>query len=222
MNVRWLLAALALALGLASAAVGWVDPFDGLDTAVVPADAMRPTLTKGSELGYRTGVTPARGDVVVFYPRDWTEDVRSTKILRVVGLPGDTVAADTDRVHIKVDGKTIDESYLFHDSTHLNNFSEKVPEGRLFVMGDWRGNSVDSVFEGSVPQEWISGVVVRVDGRPITPVTAFTAAGLPGEPLSDKASVTRLVLFGVGGVLVVIAVVLGVSAIRRSRRPSVD
>jgi len=75
-------------------------------------------------------------------------------IKRVIGLPGDHVACCTNR-NITVNGVQLHESsYIIPATTNdpgaagpasLNQFSVTVPAGRLWVMGDNRGDSDDSM-----------------------------------------------------------------------------
>ncbi|WP_442600967.1 signal peptidase I [Paenibacillus sp. KN14-4R] len=109
---------------------------------------------------------PKQGDVIVF--KATAED---DYIKRVIGLPGDTVKVDGDKVF--VNGNELNEPYLktavenAHKDGHpyntLRNFPEsKVPEGKLFVLGDHRPVSKDSRFE-DVGFVDISQVVGRAD-----------------------------------------------------------
>ena len=110
----------------------------------------------------------ARGHVVVFkYPEEPTRDF----IKRVIGLPGETVEIREKKVYI--DGQPLEESYVHFLEPPLNpqdpeyglregrgdNFGpRKVPEGKLFVMGDNRDNSSDS-------REWDALPLDRVVGQ---------------------------------------------------------
>lgn len=111
-----------------------------------------------------------RGDVVVFVdPGGWLDDLppdtrpvwqqRVTEVLtwvgllpqdagqhlikRIVGVGGDTVAAE-DGV-LTVNGEAVEEPYLREGvSSSETDFSVEVPEGQLWLMGDNRSNSADS------------------------------------------------------------------------------
>lgn len=94
-------------------------------------------------------------------------------IKRVIGLPGDTVQCCDADGHLIVNGTAIDEQvYLKPDRVgDPQEFNITVPEGRLWVMGDNRGDSSDSRYhdpggtgaEGSVPIDLVVGkAVVKV------------------------------------------------------------
>jgi signal peptidase I len=116
---------------------------------------------------------PKPGDIVVFKgPDTWTPEVTVTPpsnwfsgavlwlgravgvappseddfIKRVIATGGQTVQCCDSRGRVTVDGKPLDEPYIYQN-TPLDQRAfgpVTVPEGRLWVMGDHRSNSADS------------------------------------------------------------------------------
>ena len=75
-------------------------------------------------------------------------------IKRVIGLPGDVVEGKHGSVY--VNGQKLDEPYLTQTTQPFD--AHTVPAGKLFVMGDNRGNSLDSRFGlGYVPIDKVIG-----------------------------------------------------------------
>ncbi|MEJ2662294.1 MAG: signal peptidase I [Desulfobacteraceae bacterium] len=110
---------------------------------------------------------PKKGDIIVFkYPDDPSKDF----IKRVVAVGGDTVEIREKKV--SVNGKPEINKHAIHsdprvfDDPHLytlemlkrdNKAPLKVPEGKLFVMGDNRDESNDSRFWGLVNVSAVRG-----------------------------------------------------------------
>ncbi|MEU4739868.1 signal peptidase I, partial [Actinosynnema sp. NPDC023658] len=73
-------------------------------------------------------------------------------VKRVIAVGGQTVKCCDDRNRVVVDGKPLDEPYVYWApgrSTVQESFTErKVPEGYLFVLGDNRNDSCDSRCQG--------------------------------------------------------------------------
>lgn len=92
-------------------------------------------------------------------------------VKRVIGLPGDTIECCDDDGRIKINGQSIDETYLKRSSSSpitpgaSTEFKVTVPEGGIWVMGDNRDQSSDSRFHmdlesnGVVRQEDVVGTV---------------------------------------------------------------
>jgi signal peptidase I len=146
----------------------------------IPSESMVPTLEVNdrvmvNKLSLRFG-EPRRGDVVVF--RDPAQPeleesipeavVRSVLeaigvrtrgaddlIKRVIGLPGETISIEGNRVHI--DGVPISEPYLAESTTMPDFGPVAVGEGEIFVMGDNREFSFDSRRFGPIPMDEIVG-----------------------------------------------------------------
>ncbi|WP_223198957.1 signal peptidase I [Solihabitans fulvus] len=74
-------------------------------------------------------------------------------VKRVIAVGGQTVRCCDSSNHVIVDGKALDEPYVYWEpgrSTVQDSFAEvKVPDGYLFVMGDNRNDSRDSRYQGN-------------------------------------------------------------------------
>ncbi len=105
---------------------------------------------------------PKRGDVVVFiFPLDKSKDF----IKRVIGLPGDTVKIVNKKVYVNGElfkeppgVQHTDPNILPRGVSPRDNYGPiKVPNGKIFVMGDNRDQSFDSRFWGFVPLKDVKG-----------------------------------------------------------------
>jgi len=162
----------------------------------IPSGSMKPTLVVGDFIfvkkfsyGLRLPVTetkiietgqPERGDVVVFR---LPSDPSINYIKRVIGLPGDEVSYERQR--LTINGKTMDlqangdiferapiyvedldgrvHQTLIYDPGHSKQDGVYiVPEGQYFVMGDNRDRSKDSRYIGAIPEKFLVGEAVRI------------------------------------------------------------
>jgi len=143
----------------------------------IPSGSMLPTLQIGDHLlvnkfifGIRNPFSgkviiplakPKRGDIIVFkFPLDKSVDY----IKRVIGTPGDTVEIKNKKLFIN--NKAVADPHAHFTSNFVmpatagprDNFGPvKVPQGKLFVMGDNRDNSYDGRFWGFVDQQDVLG-----------------------------------------------------------------
>lgn len=184
------LVAVFLALSVRSSLADWND---------VPTGSMKPTILEGdriyvNKLAYDLKIPfttfhaarrqdPQRGDIVVFKsPADGKRLVK-----RVVGLPGDVISMDQNR--LSINGKRLAYEvtsapaepepgvvYLYEDlpgrghevqlipsRPFVTRFQEvTVPKGSYLMMGDNRDNSADSRVFGFVPRKNILGRATAV------------------------------------------------------------
>jgi signal peptidase I len=121
-----------------------------------------------NKLAYVFGA-PHRGDVIVFHPPISPSE---EYIKRIIAIPGDTIEI-TDTT-IKVNGVQLNEPYVNPADTGPNENGQVIPStklgpGEYWVMGDNRGNSIDSRAFGTVPRQNIVGKAEMV----IWPLTAI-------------------------------------------------
>lgn len=104
---------------------------------------------------------PRRGDIIVFeFPEDPSKDF----IKRVVGIGGDTI--EIRNKQLIVNGAPVKNIHAIYNDPQIydvrtqprDNLGHlKVPQGKLFVMGDNRDSSYDSRFWGFVDLRAVKG-----------------------------------------------------------------
>lgn len=82
-------------------------------------------------------------------------------IKRVIAIEGDEVRIEKGIVYIN--GKELKEDYINDGYTSGDIYIENIPKGKIFVMGDNRGDSTDSRIIGTVDTKDIQGkIFVRI------------------------------------------------------------
>lgn len=174
------LSGLAVALGLLLFLGGFAWAAVDYRPYTVPTSSMAPTIKIGDRvLAQRVdGSEVRRGDVVVFEDKTWVTG--SSVVKRVVAVGGDTVACCSEG-KLTVNGKKIDESYLPEGSlAELTGFpTVKVPEGRLFLLGDERRGSLDSTAHLT---DAASGTVARGAVKARVDAVAWPMDGMLARP----------------------------------------
>jgi signal peptidase I len=169
-----------------------------VDFFYIGSTSMESTLNPGegllvNRLAYKDAEIQ-RGDVVIFdgrgsflpYQRPnaldslaWALRLAGSDavyVKRVIGIGGDTVSCCGPDGRMKVNGAPVDEPYVFDgDKPSDLEFDVRIPEGRLWVMGDHRSVSEDSRAllgapgGGMIDSERVLGKVTEViwplDGR---------------------------------------------------------
>lgn len=139
------------------------------ETYYIPSGSMEPTLEPGDrivvdKLSFHMHPVE-RGDIVVFRrPPAWPKQYPDL-VKRVIGLPGETIAAHGGNVY--VDGRLLPEPWLPRGVTTgvcgsgTGSFGPvHIPAGDYFMMGDHRADSADSRCYGPVPGRDIVGEVI--------------------------------------------------------------
>ncbi len=172
----------------------------------VPSESMEPLLLTEDRILVQKvsywGNDVQRGDVVVFEdPGGWlggspelnpVQKALSTiglypagghLVKRVIGVGGDRVTCCDKQGRVTVNGVPLDEGTYLMDGQQASarDFDIRVPEDRLWVMGDNRANSEDSRYhqnlrgKGTIPVENVVGKVFAI----VWPLGRFTLVDRP-------------------------------------------
>ena len=127
-----------------------------LQTFYIPSPSMEHTLNVLDRVLVNKLVydfrDPRRGEIIVFKaPEDWSAGAEGEDFIkRIIGVPGDKVKCCTDG-HLTINGQVLDEPYIYRsadgrqDPAADKEFDITVPADRLWVMGDHRSASGDSL-----------------------------------------------------------------------------
>ena len=150
-----------------------------LQTFYIPSPSMEHTLNVLDRVLVNKLVydfrDPKRGEIIVFKaPDDWQSGAEGEDFIkRIIGTPGDNVVCCDAQEHLVVNGVSLDEPYIFRDADGNQDpaadrkFNITVPKDRLWVMGDHRSASGDSlehyeesngdIQEATVPESSVVG-----------------------------------------------------------------
>ena len=127
-----------------------------LQTFYIPSESMEKTLLINDRVLVNKLIynfrSPHRGEVVVFEaPANWRSTTADEDFIkRVIGIPGDHIVCCDDRQRLIINNHPIDEPYIYSedgisDPPADQEFDITVPADRLWVMGDHRSASGDSL-----------------------------------------------------------------------------
>ncbi|MFD6564910.1 signal peptidase I [Micromonospora profundi] len=149
-----------------------------LQTFFIPSPSMENTLKIDDRVLVNKLVydfrSPHRGEVVVFKaPTAWSGNPDGEDFIkRVIGVGGDHLVCCDPQERLVINGKPLDEPYIFsmdgvRDKPADQEFDITVPKGRLWVMGDHRSASGDSlehwqqsgqdIMEATIPEDDVVG-----------------------------------------------------------------
>lgn len=136
------------------------DPRRGEVIVFRGTDSWAPEIQPKPVKGIFAAVTTVVGGFVGIEPPNEKDFVK-----RVVGVPGDVVACCDARGQLTINGHGVREPYIYENNPlRLRRFGPvRVPNGRLFVMGDHRVVSQDSRaylddrWHGTIPIKQVIG-----------------------------------------------------------------
>lgn len=169
-----------------------------LQTFYIPSPSMEHTLNVLDRVLVNKLVydfrEPRRGEIVVFKaPTDWQSGTEGEDFIkRIIGVGGDHVVCCDDQNRITINGRSLSEPYIYRDADGTQDraadepFDVTVPAGRLWVMGDHRSASGDSLEHWEQTQS-IDEATINADevvGRAFTifwPVNRATWLSVPKQ-----------------------------------------
>lgn len=142
----------------------------------IRGDSMKETLHEGDRIVISNiFYTPKQGDIVVisrnYANENGSKDQNDSPIIkRVIATAGQTITIDPENRTVAVDGKVLNEPYV---NGQITNWPEgenvaksiTVEDNHIFVLGDNRGESLDSRYSviGQVDERYILGkALIRI------------------------------------------------------------
>lgn len=132
-----------------------------LGYATTSGNSMNKTIKNKAKLlvTYDKKIKLKRGDIVSALVYENDKPIIILK--RIIALPNETIILDKSKVY--VNGKLLDEPYVYYSIEINDNMEISLKEDEYFVMGDNRIKSTDSRNIGPIPREQIVGKILKYE-----------------------------------------------------------
>lgn len=132
---------------------GWVETYK------ITSSSMFPTLKVGDcvFVSMSKDFTAKRNDIIVFKSPTGNDE---NLVKRVVAIPDDRVSISNG--HLAIGGTVLHDGKINEQLIEYKDFSTIIKQDHVFVLGDNRNNSYDSLDFGQVPYGSILGKVTYV------------------------------------------------------------